>query len=761
MTMKKLYNCIKYLKLLFFSVAFVISLRFSFFVTENTLKAVIIAASVSVSAATVLAIAFRKRKIGEAVIFIPLLSGILLGSLWGQHYNEGYVKPSLELNGRKGEITAVITGVDYESEYLTVYRAKLMSFEGESVEVRTVIELPSSCEADVNDLVSAQAELRSPSDVAKRGFNEKEYYRSDGIYVLCFTEDLNVIGIDRSVPAFFRSRSEDMSAKLRVALGENNGGFISALILGKKELIPDRMNTSFRYLGISHVLSVSGLHLAVLMAAVIFIASYLVPNKSLIVILSAVFAISFVILVGAPPSSVRSAVMILLTILELASGRVSRGIHLLAIAALVIAFLDPSLLNSASYLLSMGASLGIIVLGGPSCSSISKRILDRNGVIRSLGAMAMMVCITLSAVLFTLPVIIRFFGEISILSVPANLLFVPICTVLLYLSALLLLFYGTPLCPLFTYPVSYASSLIDKLTYSLSLKLPSPASLCYSFVTVAIVLTAAAFLLFIIFLPKKRLTCLLVATAVFSSTYLIGYCIYDSSHSADTSVICLNEGKNDYIMLNKGGKTLLIDVSDGSSSSLYYASTLSATKLYDSSIDTLLLTHLHRNHISAVSRLADKTRVKQIYVPFPKSKDEGYFATALERVAADRELELCYYEPSSDTTFDFSGCRITVFRQDRIERSVQPIHLIMLEDRKRLIYCGGAINESEELLSELKDLLGGETHVILGIHGPIIKKPFDLDGPFYSVTVLAPDVNSLYCTDFPTVNGAIKRFELK
>ena len=690
------------------------------------------------------------------MIFIPVISGILLGSIYGINYKESYIRPSTSLDGLSGEITAVITSVDYESEYLTTYTAKLMTFNGRKKEVKTVIELPSSCQADVNDLIKMNASLKLPSDEEERGFNEKEYYNSEGIFILCYGDDLEIIGYDRSIPSFFRSLSLDMSSKLRVCLGENNGGFISALILGKKELLPDRMNTSFRYLGISHILSVSGLHLAVLMAAVTFIASLFIPNRYILVLLTTLFSVAFVILVGAPPSAIRAAVMIFLTILAIASGRPSVGIHFLAVASFVISLTDPSLIFSASYLMSMGASLGIIVLGGPACSTVSKRILDRNGVIRTLGAMGMLVCITLSATLFTLPVVAYFFGEISVVSVPANLLFVPVCTVLIYLAALLLLFYSTPLCPLFTYAVSYISSLIDRLSYTLSLKLPEPASLTYPFITATVVLTVLTVLVFLLFLNKRRLTCLLVASFVLTSSYLAGYGIYSQNHKNDTSVICLNDGSNDFIMLCKDGQTLLIDISNGSSSSLSYAASLSQTKLHDASVDTLLLTHLHRNHITAVSKLADKTRVRQIYIPKPQDDDEGYFATALERVASDRGLELCYYDAQKDSVFDFNGCKLTVFGQDKIDRSVQPIHLIMLQGRKNLVYCGSGINDAPDLFSTLEGLCYGESYLWLGSHGPLIKRPIALPYTVNDTFVSNNNVNNGYLTSYPTLNGYMK-----
>lgn len=759
--MKKLYAKIKYLKLLYFSVAFVLSLRLSVTVSESFSRTVLITSGVLIAASVLLGIVFRKRAVGKAIIFIPLLSGILLGGLWGHRYVEKQIEPALALDGRTGTATAVITSVDYESEYLTSFTAKLITLNGQKQDIITAIEVPYAANAKVNDLIRLTVTLSLPADTDTGGFNEKEYYFSEGINILCIGgDDLEVIGEDRSVPAFFRRMSDSASAKLTVALGETNGGFISALILGRKDLLPDRMETSFRYLGISHVLSVSGLHLAVLMTAVIFIATALLRNRYLVFLASTVFGISFVILVGAPPSAIRAAVMILISILATVTGRESFGIYTISYAALVISLIDPSKLFTASYLLSMGASLGIIVLGGPACSTISKRILDRNRLIRTLGAMGMLVCVTLSAVLFTLPVVKYFFGEISLLSVPANLLFVPICTVLLYLSAILILLYGTPIAPIATLPVSYIASLTDRLTYSLSLKLPEPISLNYSFATVSIVLTAVAAVLLLILMRKRGLTCLLVAAAVFASSYALGYGIYSRSHSSDTNVLCSVRGTNEYILLNKDGKTLLIDISDGSASNLYQAALLSRYELYDSSIDTLLLTHLHRKHISAVIRLADRGRLSQIYVPKPQSKEESYFSTAIERAAVDRDIQLCYYDPTRDTTFDFKGCHITLFRQDRIERSTQPIHLIMLQDRKRLVYCGGSVNDSRYLSEKLKSIIHGETYLWLGIHGPLIKKPLDINGPFYSVAASSSEVNDGYQTDHPTFINGIKAFRL-
>jgi competence protein ComEC len=96
-------------------------------------------------------------------------------------------------------------------------------------------------------------------------------------------------------------------------------------------------------------------------------------------------------------------------------GRPARGIRVLALAASALLLVDPFLLRSIGFLLSCGASLGIALLAGP----LARRLRGPAWLREALGT-------TLAAQVGVAPLLLPVFGTIPLVSLPANLLAVPL-----------------------------------------------------------------------------------------------------------------------------------------------------------------------------------------------------------------------------------------------------------------------------------------------------------------------------------------------
>jgi competence protein ComEC len=115
------------------------------------------------------------------------------------------------------------------------------------------------------------------------------------------------------------------------------------------------------------------------------------------------------------PSVLRAAAMAVVTLSATAAGRAVDGVRVLAIAVGALLLADPFLVRSVGFLLSSGASLGILLLAEP----IAERLPGPRLVRETAG-------VTLAAQIGTAPVLLPVFGSVSLVALPANLLAVPL-----------------------------------------------------------------------------------------------------------------------------------------------------------------------------------------------------------------------------------------------------------------------------------------------------------------------------------------------
>jgi competence protein ComEC len=163
-----------------------------------------------------------------------------------------------------------------------------------------------------------------------------------------------------------------MLAVVHARLDGESDALVSSLVLGDRGDISEPLDTAFRDAGVSHVLSVSGLHLAI--AAFIFYvglrrllvrvphlaAAHPVQRWAAAAALPAVLV--YTALTGAAVATVRSCIVALVWLGAVALGRRTTPLQALAIASLVILCVSPLELFDPSFQLSFAAALGTSLL---------------------------------------------------------------------------------------------------------------------------------------------------------------------------------------------------------------------------------------------------------------------------------------------------------------------------------------------------------------------------------------------------------------
>ncbi|MDR2068253.1 MAG: ComEC/Rec2 family competence protein [Spirochaetaceae bacterium] len=140
------------------------------------------------------------------------------------------------------------------------------------------------------------------------------------------------------------------------------GGLASALILGVKDNLDSTVSELFRTAGCSHVLALSGMHLAIVSALIAFLLKKPLGLRAA-ALAGSFFILLYVYLVGPQPSLVRAAIMYLLGTAAVLGAFPRQPVPLLGLAFLIQIVLDPSSGDSLSFILSYLALGGILIAG--------------------------------------------------------------------------------------------------------------------------------------------------------------------------------------------------------------------------------------------------------------------------------------------------------------------------------------------------------------------------------------------------------------
>jgi len=211
-----------------------------------------------------------------------------------------------------------------------------------------------------------------------------------------------------------------------------------AIILGERQGITNELREPFNQTGLGHVLAVSGLHIGLVAWAAFFLFKwglsrfYTLPLridiKKAAALLTCIPVLAYVFIAGCQVSSQRAMIMVLVFLLSMILGREKEIWSTLALAGLLILAVDPHALFSMSFQLSFSAVIGILWLTPAILDRIPapEKIKQKKVLNHVYSYFTGLVAVCLVATIFLLPVVLFFFHRITLVTIPANLMVVPI-----------------------------------------------------------------------------------------------------------------------------------------------------------------------------------------------------------------------------------------------------------------------------------------------------------------------------------------------
>lgn len=188
-----------------------------------------------------------------------------------------------------------------------------------------------------------------------------------------------------------------------------------AILLGDNTRIKKNLKDKIRYIGLSHIFAMSGLHIGLVIAIFYFIFKKTIKNKKLIEVLLLISITLYYISVKESPSFTRAYIMAIVYLLgKLFYEKVDLG-KTLFISAIVSSLINPTVIFSVSFQLSYGAMIAIIYIF-PYIRKINYKklkILDY-------------ILFTTTIQIFLMPITVYYFNTIQFLSVISNLILLPL-----------------------------------------------------------------------------------------------------------------------------------------------------------------------------------------------------------------------------------------------------------------------------------------------------------------------------------------------
>ncbi len=228
--------------------------------------------------------------------------------------------------------------------------------------------------------------------------------------------------------------SESIRTRCKKAIlpyaGEEETGVLLCLLFGDKSLLEGSVYQNASSAGISHIFAVSGLHVGFLIALLYWVFRKIRLNRYVSFGLILVFLVAYGFLTGFPAGMVRASVFFVLFSAAKIFGRKGDGLTCLGCSAFVILLCSPRQIFSIGFLMSFGAVGGILLYNRSLTAILSERI--KVPVFRYFWNL---VCVTVSANVFLLPLTISIFGSVSPYSVLSNLVVIPYIGILFPLLA--------------------------------------------------------------------------------------------------------------------------------------------------------------------------------------------------------------------------------------------------------------------------------------------------------------------------------------
>ena len=585
--------------------------------------------------------------------------GLAAGLAWTGTYGQLTHAPAQALAGTEGTISATAADWPRETAYGSSVLVYLRPEEGLPISTRLYLDDPSP-DLRPGDTLTVPAELRLADTIAGE---HTDYYYAKGILLVAYGE--GEAEVSRPVrppwwtwPAYAARALEDSVAR---AFHGWAAPLITALITGEDAGMDGGEYAALRRTGLSHVISVSGLHVSFLAGC---LAALLGAWRRRTAVISIALMFFFAAAVGNTPAVLRAAFMQSMLLLAPLVGREDdRATSLFTILMLLLAA-NPYAAASVSLQLSFAAVAGIYLFTGPLNDRLRALLpSEPKGFWPRLGRLAgefvfASLSTTLGAIVFTTPLTAVYFHSVSLIAPLANLLTLWAFS-LAFLGGLAVSLAGLALPALagvLAWPVSLAVWFVQKVTAALA-RLPFASVSTQSvYLRLWLALVYGLLLLYLLWRGEKKrpLVPIGLGTAALCGALVLNAAA-QTGGALTVSVLDVGQGLS--VALTSGGRTALVDCGGTGSADPGDVAADYVQDLGLSRIDLVVLTHYHQDHAGGVPELLNRLDVGLLVLPDVEADDP--LRAEITALAAEQGVETLFV--SENTGVALGEAALTIY----------------------------------------------------------------------------------------------------
>lgn len=671
--------------------------------------------------------------------------GCAAGLLWLFLCMQLRTVPAKAMDGRveQQQITVTDSGSVWETG--TSGQGELF-FAGRKHEV--FFYLTEAVELEPGDRVNGWFQLRYT------GFDNENsiaYERSSGVMLTAYAQGHCTVFAGEYAFELFSAAGlrNKMKTLLYALFPEDTGAFAVALLLGDSSGLTVEADIALQNSGIRHIIAVSGLHVSMLFGVIHFLTG---KRKWLSLVYGVPILFAFAAIAGFTPSVLRACIMQSVILVSYATMREYDGLTSLSISVLILLGIDPYMLASISFQLSTLCVLGIILFGDKMFQYLTALPKIRDIKPKSfLGRICRWVCmsisISVSAMLFTLPVTSYYFGIISTVSVLTNLLtlwavnyifcgvivacvlgaiYVPLGSGVAFVISVLIRY------------VLWVAQMLSRLPYS---------SLGVQNTYILIWLIAAYVICIFHFLLKRKgflLTAVCVVIPLCAALIFTGL----GARTNHFQLTVLDVGQGQCLIFQSKDQCYVVDCGGDSGAK---AANMAAHALKNQGInriDGLILTHFDHDHGGGIRNLMTQIQVQRLYLP--DAEPEAKLRLELEEFASSQIQWV-----RNTQYLSFGNAMLTLYPADYGKiRNESSMCILFQSGKYDILITGDKDQEEEKQL--LRDVALPQIDIlIVGHHGSASSTSMELlDAIRPSVAVISADGNYNY--GHPSVQTLMK-----
>jgi competence protein ComEC len=261
-------------------------------------------------------------------------------------------------------------------------------------------------------------------------FSYRDYLARQGVYAYLPDAQVDLLESNQGNPvlaAIYTLKAHFLEMVYQL-YPDPEASLLAGILLGVESGIPQPVRQAFNDTGTAHIIVISGFNITILAGLFSTIFSRLLGRWRGAI--TATLGIGlYTLLVGADAAVVRAALMGGLAVFARQVGRRQNGMNSLTFVAALMALFNPKVLWDVGFQLSFAATLGLVLYAEPFTNAFvrfASRLVPPGTAQRLAGPFGEYLLFTLAAQLTTLPIILYYFRRLSLISLLANPVILPV-----------------------------------------------------------------------------------------------------------------------------------------------------------------------------------------------------------------------------------------------------------------------------------------------------------------------------------------------